>query len=290
MAVYKQTYRGYDGRTTPAWSRWLITCRYALAPVLSSRLVPFCVVGALFWPMYCVIWVYLIHNPQLLALLPRSSSYMVEIGGTFFYLFCNVQGVLAFLLTALVAPGLISPDLVNGGMPLFLARPFSRIEYVAGKLAVLAGLLSAITWVPGLLVLALQSSMEPWQWTRDHLWLAGAMIEGFGAWIIMLSLIGLALSAWVKWRLLAGASVLGVFFVGAGLGRFVNNVLQTMNGTKLDLLEVMRTIWLDLFQTTPLGPSPVLLSSSDAWTVLAVAAGICVAMLAVRIRPFEVVR
>jgi ABC-2 type transport system permease protein len=290
MAVYKQTYRGYDGRTTPAWSRWLITGRYALAPLLSSRLLPFCMAGCLFWPLFCVILVYIFHQPALMDLLPPGLSALVGVGGGFFYLFCVIQGVLAFLLTALVAPGLISPDLVNGGMPLFLARPFTRFEYVAGKMAVLAGILSAITWIPGLLVLALQSSMEPWKWTWDNLWIAGALIEGLGVWIVVLSLIGLAVSAWVRWRLLAGASVLGVFFVGAGLADLIDSVLHTTNGMKFNLLEVVRTIWVDLLRTTPIGESPIVLSTSEAWTVLAIAAGLCLALLAVRIRPFEVVR
>jgi ABC-2 type transport system permease protein len=294
MAVYKQTYRGYDGVRTPGWSRWLITSRYALQPVISSRLVPFCVAGCLFFPVFCIVWVYILHNPTLMAMAPRMATNTLT-AGQGFYVFCNVQGTMAYLLTALVAPGLVSPDLVNGGMPLFLSRPFSRLEYVAGKLMVLAGVLSVVTWIPALLVFAVQSSIEPWQWTHDNFWIVGAILEAFGTWILILSLIGLSLSAWVRWKLLAGASVLGVLFVGAGLGNFINSVMRTTNGAWFDLLGVIRTIWLDLFQTTGFadraGNIPVpLLSSSDAWTVLAVVAGICVVMLAMRIRPFEVVR
>jgi ABC-2 type transport system permease protein len=286
MAVYKQTYRGYDGARTAAWSRWLITSRYALAPVLSSRLVPFCIAGGLFFPVTCIVFIYMIHSPDLVLLLPPALRGYLTIDGQLFYVFSNVQGTLAFLLTALVAPGLVSPDLVNGGMPLYLGRPFSRVEYVAGKLMVLVGILSLITWIPGLLVFAVQSSMEPWSWTRDNLWLAWALFEGLVVWIGVWSLIGLALSAWVRWRLLAGAAVLGVFFVGAGLGNLINVVLKTTNGTWFDLQEVIRTIWQELLQTA----QTTVLGWSEAWTVLAVVVGICVAMLAMRIRPFEVVR
>jgi ABC-type transport system involved in multi-copper enzyme maturation permease subunit len=51
----------------------------------------------------------------------------------------------AFLLTAFVGPGLISPDLGNNALVLYFCRPFSRTEYVAGKLLVLVKLLSYIT-------------------------------------------------------------------------------------------------------------------------------------------------
>ena len=42
-------------------------------------------------------------------------------------------------------------------LPLYLARPFCRTEYILGKIAVLVILLSAITWVPGLLLFLLQA-------------------------------------------------------------------------------------------------------------------------------------
>src|SRR6266852_1287555 len=70
--------------------------------------------------------------------------------------FVSVQGVFAFLLTAFTGPGLISPDLANGALPLYFCRPFSRAEYVIGKSSVLAILLSQITWVPGLVLFAVQ--------------------------------------------------------------------------------------------------------------------------------------
>ena len=54
-----------------------------------------------------------------------------------------------FFLAAFVGPGLISPDLSHNGLPLYLARPFSRAEYVLGKMSVLVGLMSLMTWIPG---------------------------------------------------------------------------------------------------------------------------------------------
>ena len=133
-----------------------------------------------------------------------------------------VQGVLALLLTAFVGPSLISPDLANGGLALYLSRPFSRAEYVAGKMTVLLVLLSLITWVPGLLLYAIQASCTGWTWIRPNLWLAGSIVLGPLIWILVLSLIALALSAWVKWRIAAGACVLGLHFVGAGFAEAIN--------------------------------------------------------------------
>ena len=127
-----------------------------------------------------------------------------------------VQGVLAFLMTAFAGPGLISPDLANGALPLYFCRPFSRLEYVLGKASVLGILLSEITWVPGIVLFAVQASLAGPRWAWDHLWIAASLIVSSIIWIVVLALLAMALSAWVKWRIVAGALLLAVLFFGAG--------------------------------------------------------------------------
>ena len=91
------------------------------------------------------------------------------------------QGILSFLLVLHVGPALVSTDLRNNGLPLYLARPFSRGEYVIGKLAVLVILISAITWVPGLLLFFFQSYMMGWVWFSQNLRMGLALFAGFMA-------------------------------------------------------------------------------------------------------------
>jgi len=68
---------------------------------------------------------------------------------------------------------LVTPDFANGAMPLYFSRPFSRAEYVGGRITVLLILLSLITWVPGVVLFAIQASIEGWDWTQANFWLAG---------------------------------------------------------------------------------------------------------------------
>ncbi len=82
----------------------------------------------------------------------------------------------------------------------------------AGRISVLLTLLSLITWVPGVVLFAIQSSIEGWDWMTGNLWLAGSIVLGLLVWIVVLSLIGLALSAWVRWKIGAGALVLARHF------------------------------------------------------------------------------
>ena len=133
-------------------------------------------------------------------------------------------------------------------MFLYLSRPFSRTQYVAGKMTVLLLLLSLITWIPGIMLYMIQSGCEGWDWAQANAWLAGSIVLGLWVWIVVLSLIALALSAWVKWKIAAGALILGVFFAGAGFGAAINNVTNTNYGAFINLKQVVRTIWSDLFQ------------------------------------------
>jgi ABC-2 type transport system permease protein len=286
VGVYKHTYKDYKGRRTAAVSRFLILTRFSYSRLFQSRFLVLFLALCFFYPIGCAAFIYLSHNSPALAMLRLQSSALPAIDGRFFYVFCVVQGILAVLLTAFVGPSLISPDLANGGLALYLSRPFSRTEYVAGKMAVLLVLLSLITWGPGLLLYLIQVSCTGWTWAGPNLWLARSIFLGLLIWILVLSLIALALSAWVKWRIAAGACVLGLYFVGAGFAGAINQILRTRKGSLIDLGEVIRTLWGDLFQYN----RDADLSAVQAGIILSVTCVLCLGLLARRIRGFEVIR
>jgi ABC-2 type transport system permease protein len=286
MAVYKRTYKTYSGPRTAPWRRFLILTRYSYTRLFQSKFVLLFISACFFYPIGCLAFIYFSHNSQLLALLSLGDAKLPAIDGKFFFTFCKIQSNLAFLLTALVAPGLISPDLANGAMPLYFSRPFSRAEYVLGKITPLALLLSLVTWIPGLILYAAQAGLSGWDWTKQNLWLAGAIFLGLLIWVTILSLLSLALSAWVKWKIAAGALVLAIFVAGAGFGAAINNVLRTHYGGLISLNQVVYTIWGELFRYDWGGQ----LSLGQAWFVIAFTSVVCLWLLARRIRPFEVVK
>ena len=287
MAVYKQTYKGYEGRRTASWSRFLVLTRYSYARLFQSKFLVLFMAVCLFFPVGCAIFVYLSHNSPVLDVLRLRSGAMPEVDGQFFYVYCMVQGTMAFLLTTLVGPSLIAPDLANGAMSLYLSRPFSRTQYVVGKMTVLLALLSLITWIPAALLYLIQVGCVGWGWAQSHAWLAGSILVGLWVWIVILSLIALALSAWVKWKIAAGALILGVFFGGAGFGAAINAILRTRYGSLIDLTQVIHTIWADLFRHSLVVTD---LSVEEAWSTLGVSCALCLWLLAKRVRAFEVVK
>jgi ABC-2 type transport system permease protein len=286
MAVYRRGYTSYAGPLTPAWSRSLVLFRYSRRKLFQSKFQTGLFVLCFFFPLACLLFIYAANNLSFLASLGGVGSRIAKIDNKFFLTFVQVQGVLAFVLTAFTGPGLISPDLANGALPLYLCRPFSRAEYLIGKASVLAIVLSQITWIPGLVLFAVQGSLAGSGWTWDHLWIAGSLVLSSLIWIAILSLLSMALSAWVKWRIVAGALLLAVLFFGAGFAQAVNAVLRTQSGHFINIVYLMGTVWRSLFRIEMDGS----ISPADAWIALLIYCGICLALLVRKVRAYEVVK
>src|SRR5262249_57308853 len=120
MAVYKHTYQRYEGPLMPSWSRLLIIPRYAYRDLFRSKFFSVFFVLCLLGPLGAAALIYLRHNAMVLSAFKIPVAELFPIDGKFFLGFLLFQGQLAFLLTAFVGPGLISPDLVNNALPLYL--------------------------------------------------------------------------------------------------------------------------------------------------------------------------
>jgi ABC-2 type transport system permease protein len=286
MAVYKRTYKGYAGGLTPQWSRFMILPRFSYARLFQSKFLLMFLAACAIYPIGAAGFIYVAHNTSFLKALNPQAGNLLEVNEKFFVYFCNFQSVMAYLLTAIVGPSLVSPDLTNGAMPLYLCRPFTRSEYVLGRMMVLLYLLARITWIPGLILFGIQADMAGWEWTKNNLWIAWGVFAGLFVWSVILSLIALAISAWVRWKIAAGGLILGLFFAGAGFGAAINAVMRTKNGSLIDIAQMMATAWGQLFRYD----SGNGISAMQAWTVLAVVSAISLWLLSKKVRAFEVVK
>jgi ABC-type transport system involved in multi-copper enzyme maturation permease subunit len=242
MAVYKRRYNSYTGSQTPEWSRFFVLTRYAFADLFKSRffviLLVLCIVPCLFFAGY----IFVANNQTVQLLMQLRSADFFSVESQYFVFIMMVQTQAAFLLNCWVGPVLIAGDLTNGALPLFLSRPSSRADYVLGKLAVLGILLSAVTWVPCLLLFSLQSGLAMNGWIWSHLWMVVPIVLCSAIWILMLSLMSLAVSAWVKLRIVATGVIFISFFIPAGLGEMFNSIMGTYWGRLLNFSYMFRLI------------------------------------------------
>ncbi len=151
MAVYKRNYKRYDGAITPERLRFTILPRYSFQTAFESRFFQTFFVACFVPAVVALAIIYIRANASLLrsAGIDLNVRNVLAVDTTFFYTLFRAQTFMTFILGMFVGPGLVSPDLVNGALPLYLSRPFSRVEYVLGKFCVFATLASLITWIPG---------------------------------------------------------------------------------------------------------------------------------------------
>ena len=305
VAVLERAYKQYQGPQSPPWSRFLIIPRHAYRDVFRSKIFTAFFALSFIWPLVCAILIYLHHNVEAIAVLKINVRALLPIDAGFFQTYVIVQGTIGFFLAVLVGPQQVSRDLTNNALPLYLCRPFTRSEYVAGKMSIVVILLSAITWAPGLILFLLQSYLEGWSWFTDNIWMASAIFLGSLVWIVLLALMSQAISAWVKWRLAARAALLGVFFIPTIFAEVINEIFQTRWAHIFDLRALIGNVWSGLFGTfvrqvvedreirngrivaTAFRSEPPLWAS---WFMLFLICAFCLWLLSRKVRAYEVVK
>jgi ABC-2 type transport system permease protein len=262
--------------------------RYAYQDLFKYKLFTALFVLCYVCPLIYTVLIYLRHNTAALAIFGLSNLDVVKaipIGGGFFFIFTNIQTSLAFIFTVIIGPVLISRDLANNALPLFLSRPFSRFEYIIGKMSVLLILLSLITWVPGLLLFLFNSYLEGGGWMAENWWVATAIFTLSFSWLVILSLLATAFSAWIKWRTAASAALFAIFIIPTPIGFVTQKMFDTNIGHMLNLAMAFSGLAKNLFRLDWMA-SP--LSAGESWFVFVAYAAVCLLILSRRVRAYEV--
>jgi ABC-type transport system involved in multi-copper enzyme maturation permease subunit len=219
-----------------------VLTRYAFADLFKSRFFVILLVLSLVPILFFAGYIFIANSKTVQLLMQVRSADLFSVEAQYFVVIMMVQTQAAFLLNCWVGPVLIAGDLTNGALPLFLSRPFSRADYVLGKFAVLGLLLSGVTWVPCLLLFSLQAGLAKGGWIWSHLWMIIPIVLCSAIWILMLSLLSLAVSAWVKLRIVATGVIFISFFVPSGLGEMFNAIMGTYWGRLLNFSYMFRLI------------------------------------------------
>jgi ABC-2 type transport system permease protein len=303
MAVYERNYHQYAGLLTPEWSRFLILPRHAFRDVFRSKLFTAFFVICFVPLLIEAILIYLHHNANALAILRADVRQLLPIDASFFETFVGIQSLFAFLVTLLVGPPLVARDVANNALPLYLCRPFSRSDYVLGKMSVLVILLSTITWIPSLVLFLFQAYLEGFSWFSGNLWLGSAIFFSSLMWILVLTLLSQAISAWVKWRVAASAALIGLYLIPSVFAAVVNNVFTTRWGNIISVEALRKNVTAGLFGTFERtaqavtdfgGPWRAVTLTEPAlwcsWLALLLLCGACLGLISSKVKAYEVIK
>ena len=209
MPIHDQSYRRYQGRRNEPGSAWLVIAAAGIRTLLGRKL--FLAVMLAAWGQFFVraVMFYLSANfPTMNVLAPSVET---------FRQFLDMQEIFVLFVTVYVGSGLVANDRRSNALQIYLSKPLSRTEYVAGKLAILAFFLLMVTLVPALALLVLEAMFSAsLAFLLDNLFLLPAitlyaLMEVSLASFTMLALSSLSTSARYTAMLYAGA----LFFTAA---------------------------------------------------------------------------
>jgi ABC-2 type transport system permease protein len=280
MPIYEQGYRRYEARSPLHQVRFWPITREALRLVLAKRAF-LGLLAVSFLPFVVrVIQIYLVTRfPEAGRILP--------IDGRLFGEFLNQQIGFTILLSIFGASGLVANDLRTGAILVYLSRPLTRRDYVAGKLLVPLLLNLAVTLVPALVLYLAGLALAPEQYLRwDLWWIAPAVVAHAVTISLVVSLLILAVSSLSRSARVAGLGFAGLFF---GL-EMVRLVLQNGFGRReamlLSFQADLQSLGVALF-----GIVDRQLDIAWGWPlgVLAAVTLACLAILRSRVRAVEIV-
>ena len=264
----------------------MVLPRYAWKRLYEQRLVLLLTMVSFIWPLLCAGFIYLTNHVELLQGLDKDFLSFIQVNGRFFSVFMYVQAGFAVFLAALAGPSLIAPDLSNNALPLYFSRPLTRWSYALARLTVIIGMLSVVTWIPGLLLFGLQVGLAGGWWFLANWTLGAAVVIGFLLWLLILGLVAMASSAYVKWRVVAGAVSLAFFFILSGVSEMIDLVFRVNWGHVLDPAWAVNRVWSTLLGVEPLdGPG-----AGASMVALAAFVLLLVLVIERKLRPVEVVR
>jgi hypothetical protein len=153
MTIHDTSYRRYQGQRRPPGRGWLVIAETGIRAVLARRGLLLLLLFA--WAPFTVRAVQLF----LPTLLPGAEDCF---GPTvrMYRSFMDDQFIFAFFVTLFVGARQVAEDRRANALSLYLSHPLTRFEYVAGKSMVVSFFLLLVTWLPGILLLLLQSFLE----------------------------------------------------------------------------------------------------------------------------------
>ena len=280
MPIYDQGYRRYEARGPLHQIRFWPITREALRLILAKRAF-LGLIAVSFVPFVVrVIQIYVVTRfPEAGRVLP--------IDGRLFGDFLNQQIGFTILLSIFGASGLVANDLRTGAILVYLSRPLTQRDYIAGKLLVPLSLNLAVTLAPGLLLYLVGLALAPEQYVKwDLVWIAPAVVLHALAVSLVVSLVVLAISSLSRSARVAGLGFVGLVFGLEMVRLILQNGFNRREAVLLSLQADLQAIGVALF-----GVVDRQLDIFWGWPLLvlvAVALG-CLAILRSRVRAVEIV-
>src|SRR5512140_391922 len=148
MPIHDQGYRRYTGVRAQTGRAWSVIATAGIRTLLARRA---------FIGLLLLSWVpFLVRAVQIYAATNLPQAQFLAPDARMFRQFLDQQEVFLFFITVYAGTGLIANDRRANALQIYLSKPLTRVEYIFGKLGILAAFLLFATWVPAMALLGVQ--------------------------------------------------------------------------------------------------------------------------------------
>lgn len=279
MPIHDQGYRRYLGSKAAVGKSWQVITRAGVRTVLSKR--SFIALMMLAWTPFVIraVQVYIAANFQ-------QASFLAPVADTFRE-FLDQQGVFVFFVTIYVGAGLIANDRRANALQVYLSKPLTRAEYVAGKFAILFLFLASVTWLPAMLLLLVQTLFAGnFAFVQANLFLLPAITLFSLLQVLVSAMTMLALSSMSKSSRFVGIMYAGLIFFTAAFFQALRGITGRSSWAWISPSDTLEQIGAYIFRVDP----PFELSPLVAIVVLSVLIAGSAWILERNVRGVEVVK
>jgi ABC-2 type transport system permease protein len=209
-AIYDRGYRPYEGprglRGAATFALYKATMRRALGlrRPWRQKVAPFVLLGVVTIPAIVNVGIGYVTRDQL------SDQFQIIT----YREYVGVSSAL-LLFVALVAPDVMCPDRRQRVLPLMFARPLIGVDYVLAKVGAITSILFAFSFLPQVVLfvgnmLVSNSALDYFTGHADVLWKVPLAVFVLA---LYYAVIGCAIASLTERRIVAGASVIGLFLL-----------------------------------------------------------------------------
>jgi ABC-2 type transport system permease protein len=220
MPIHDQGYRRYLGSRSAVGRAWQVMARAGVMSIVTKRV---------FMGFMLMAWIpYIVRAVSFYFAANFQQATFLAPNGETFREFLDQQGAFVFFVTIYVGAGLIANDRRANALQLYLSKPMTSAEYVAGKLAILCLFLTAVTFLPAMVLLLTQTIFAgSFTFVRNNIYLVPAITLYSAALVLLSSTTMLALSSLSKSSRFVAVMYAGLFFFTTALF----NALRGITGT-----------------------------------------------------------
>lgn len=235
MPIYDLSYRPYRGPLSSHALRWWTITHSGIQQLLSRRVFLVVLTMTFFPPVVFGFQIWFSHQ------FPDQQFVAVDNG--LFRLVMEVQLFWFLILGIYPGTGLIANDLRWNAIQLYLSKPLTKLDYVAGKLAILATFLLGVTLIPGLLLFALELGFSSdITFLATYWWIPFSVVGYSVVASFSWSMIVLALSSLSKSSRFVGVMLFALVVLSTVFGAFYATITRQSGAVNVSVIEELKML------------------------------------------------